>query len=106
MPDQFDVHRKPGARNPAMPYVVVIQSNRFRASSQRVVVPLMDALRFKVADGDVAPHFLVEGRDVVLDSLRITNAPVRELGEAVASLAEHDARIVNALDTVLSRAWQ
>lgn len=89
-----------------MPFVVIVQSNRFRASSHRVVVPLMDAKRFKFPDSYVAPHFVVEHREVVLDALRITNVPVRVLGAAVASLAEQDGRIFNALDTLLSRAWR
>ena len=105
MADQFDVHPKPGVRNPAVPFVVIVQSNRFRASYQRVVVPLMDANSFKFPDSDVAPHFLVGGREVVLDPLRITTVPVRVLAKPVASLAEADARIINALHTLLSRAW-
>ena len=106
MPDQFDVHVKPGATNAVMPFVVIVQSNRFRSSSQRVVAPLLDAKSFKLPDSDVAPHFLVRLRDVVLDPLRITNVPARVLGVAIASLAEEDARIVNALDILLSRAWR
>ena len=106
MPDQFDVHSKPGARNRAMPFVVIVQSNRFRASRHRVVVPLMDAQSFRFPDSDVAPHFMVDGSEVVLDSLRITNVPVHVLGAAIASLSEEDARIINALDTLLSRAWR
>ena len=89
-----------------MPFVVVVQSNRFRTSSQRVVVPLMDARAFKFPDSDIAPHFLVGRRTVVLDPLRITNVPVRVLGEAITSLADEDARIINALDTLISRAWR
>jgi hypothetical protein len=31
MSDQLDVHRNPGRNQRAIPFVVVIQSNRFRA---------------------------------------------------------------------------
>lgn len=106
MADQFDVHPKPGVKNPAMPFVLIVQSNRFRASSQRVVIPLMDANSFRFPESDVAPHFRVQRREVVLDPLRITNVPLRVLGDAIASLADDAARIIGALDTLLSRAWR
>ncbi len=66
----------------------------------------MDATRFRFPDSDAAPHFYVAGRTVLLEPLRITNVPARALGEVVASLAEEDGRIMNALDTLLSRAWR
>lgn len=106
MPDQYDVHRNPGANRRAIPFVVVVQSNRFRASARRVVVPLLAAEQFQAADSDVGPRFVVEGAAVVLDPLQITNVPRAALGEAVASLADEEDRITHALDAMLSRAWR
>lgn len=105
MSDQFDVHHKPGAKSPAVPFVLVIQSNRFRDSNRRVVVPLLAAQSFRQPDNDVGPHFVVAGQEVVLDPLQVTNVPARGLGPVVASLADHEDRIIMAMDALLSRAW-
>ena len=106
MSAQFDVHRKPGLRNPVIPFVVIVQSSRFRASSQRVVVPLIDLDRFRITESDLSPHFVITDRNIALDPLRIVHVPARALGDAIASLADQDARIINALDTLLTRAWR
>ena len=88
-----------------MPFVVVVQSNRFRASARRVVVPLLAADAFGLPDTDVGPHFVVADRQVVFDPRQITNVPRTALGPAVWSLANEDSRLINALDALLSRAW-
>jgi toxin CcdB len=106
MPDQLDVHRNPGRNHRAIPFVVVVQSNRFRASSRRVIVPLVAAEAFGQADSDFGPHFVIEDQRVVLDPLQITNLPRDILGPPIQSLADDDGRIINALDALLSRAWR
>jgi toxin CcdB len=104
MSNQFDVHHKPGTKNSAVPFVLVVQSNRFRQSDRRVVIPLVAADAFRRTDSDIGPHFIVAGRDVVLDPLQVTNVSARALGPVVASLADDDDRIINAIDALLSRA--
>jgi toxin CcdB len=106
MPDQLSVHRNPGRNKGAIPYVVTVQSNRFRGSALRVIVPLLAAESFRLPDSDVGPHFRIEGRDVVLDPLQITNVPHDVLGPMVASLADDGDRVMFALDMLLSRAWR
>ena len=103
--DQFSVHRNPGRNRRVIPFVVVVQSNRFRGSTRRVVVPLIAVEEFGKIDSDVGPRFVIDGEAVVLDPLQITNVPRDVLGPPVTSLAEEDARIINALDALLSRAW-
>lgn len=53
------------------------------------------------------PAFRIEGRDVVPDPLQMQSVPRNALGSVVTSLAddESSARIVNAIDVVISRAW-
>jgi toxin CcdB len=106
MPDQMDVHRNPGRNSRAVPFVVVVQSNRFRASTRRVVVPLVAAEAFGQIDSDFGPHFIIDGQHVVLDPLQITNVPQSVLGPPVLSLAADDNRIINAIDALLNRAWR
>jgi toxin CcdB len=106
MPDHMDVHRNPGRQQRAVPFVVVVQSNRFRASARRVVVPLVAAEAFGQPDSDFGPHFVIEGQSVVLDPLQITNVPRDALGPPVMSLAVEDGRIITAIDALLSRTWR
>ncbi len=106
MPDQLDVHRNPGRNSRVVPFIVVVQSNRFRASARRVVVPLVAVAAFGRPDSDFGPHFTIEGQQVVLDPLQITNLPADALGPSVLSLAADDTRIINAIDMLLSRAWR
>jgi toxin CcdB len=106
MPDQLSVHRNPGRNHQAIPFVVVIQSNRFRNSARRVIVPLVAAEEFGLPDSDIGPHFVVGDREVVLAPLQMTNVPSNVLGDSIMSLASDDSRIVNALDALLSRAWR
>ena len=40
--DQLSVHDNSGRNRRAFPFAVIAQSNRFRASTRRVVVPLLD----------------------------------------------------------------
>jgi toxin CcdB len=106
MPDQLSVHGNPGRNHRVTPFVVVVQSNRFRDSARRVVVPLVAAEEFGQADSDFGPWFMIDGRNVVLAPLQITNVPSDALGTSVTSLVSEDSRIINALDALLSRAWR
>jgi toxin CcdB len=106
MPDQLSVHRNPGRNKTVVPFVVVVQSNRFRTFGRRVIVPLVAAGAFGATDSDVGPHFVVEGQEVALDPLQITNVRRDALGPSVGSLVEEDGRVVRALDILLSRAWK
>jgi toxin CcdB len=106
MTDQLSVHRNPGRNSRVVPFLIVVQSNRFRSAPRRVVVPLLAAEEFGLADSDVGPHFVIGGREVVLAPLQITHVPHDVLGPAVASLASEDTRVIGALDAMLSRAWR
>ena len=106
MPDQLDVHRNPGRNKSVIPFVVAVQSNQFREATRRVVVPLVAASAFGSPDSDVGPHFVIDGRSVVLDPLQITNFPRDLLGPSVASLTGEGDRVMRALDILLSRAWR
>jgi toxin CcdB len=106
MPDQLDVDRNPGRNKIVIPFVVVVQSNQFREATHRAVVPLVAASTFGSPDSDVGPHFVIDGRTVVLDPLQITNVPGEVLGPSVASLTGEGDRVMRALDILLSRAWR
>src|SRR3954464_13854719 len=105
MSDQLDVHRNPG-RNRRIPYVVVVQSNRFRDANTRIIVPLITVDTPDNQESDVSPVFEIEGNLVVLAPLQITNVRCDILGPVVASLADEDSRVTGAIDAAISRAWR
>ncbi len=55
--DQLGVHRNSGRNKAVIPFVVVVQSNRFRQAARRVVVPLLAAEAFGLPDSDAGTPF-------------------------------------------------
>jgi toxin CcdB len=53
MTDQLSVHRNPGRNKRSIPFVVVVQSNRFRSAPRRVIVPLLLAEELGQPDSNV-----------------------------------------------------
>lgn len=104
---QFDVHRNPG-RNPAFPYVVVVQSAAFDQLGRRLVVPLLDTGtaggQVEIPYSDTTPTLTVLGRKLVLNPFEMVSVKAGQLGVAVASLAAEGDTIIKALDEVFSRA--
>lgn len=106
---QFDVHRNKGALRESIPFVVVVQSAQFDRYRRRVVVPLV---RRSALPGNTStvgsrmnPVFQVEGVEVVLHPLDMVSVAREQLGEHVASLADHGQSIADALDELLTRSW-
>lgn len=108
MTAQFDVHRNRGRQAAAVPFVVVLQSRRFDGAGTRVVAPLVaNPPGVRQPYPDLSPSFTIDGRRVVRDPLLMQTVPRHSLGERVANLAddESSARIIKAIDVMLSRAW-
>jgi toxin CcdB len=106
MPGRLSVHRNPGRNQRAVPFVVVVQSDRFRNAPRRVVIPLVAAEEFGRADSEVGPHLMIGDQEVVLAPLQITNIPHDSLGPPVASLAGEGIRVIRALDALLTNVWR
>jgi len=102
---QFDVHRNRSAARTGVPFLLVVQSQRFDASGRRVVVPLLPADKLRTAEPSFTPEFLVDDRRVILHPLQVVSIPADHLGEKVGSLADDGDRIIAALDLLISRAW-
>jgi len=104
---QFDVHRNTGRQRETIPFVVVVQSSLYNDYRRRVVVPLVrKELLGPLADPSFNPTFTIEGIDVVLHPLEIVSTPVGKMGVRVGSLSEAGDQIIQAIDQLLSRAWQ
>lgn len=102
---QFDVHRNRTAARSGIPYLVIVQSQRFDASARRVIAPLLPADKLPSTEPSLTPKFTIEGRNVVLNPLQLASVPTDQLGEKVCSLADDSDRIIAAIDLLISRAW-
>ena len=103
---QFDVHRNAGKNDDAIPFVVIVQSSIFDGYLRRVVVPLVRKSNLdKIGHSRFNPTFKIEGMAVVLHPLEIVSVGNDRLGIFVASLAAEGNRISDALDELLTRAW-
>jgi toxin CcdB len=102
---QFHVHWNRTATRSGIPYLVIVQSQRFDASARRVVVPLLLADKVQSTEPSLTPLFVIEGHDVILNPLQLASVPADQLGEKVCSLADDSDRIIAAIDLLISRAW-
>ncbi len=104
---QFDVHATSGPNSRATPYVVVVQSARFDRRPSRVVIPLVALSSRDRLDDVLAPQFRIEGQDVRLNALGILTVPATALGRIAGSLSDDasSAQIINAIDSVITRAY-
>ncbi|MBP2300640.1 CcdB family protein [Azospirillum picis] len=102
---QLDVHRNRTAARSGISYLVIVQSQRFDASSRRVIVPLLPADTLRATEPSLTPHFSIEGRTVILNPLQLASVPAEHLGEKVCCLADDSDRIIAAIELLISRAW-
>ena len=106
---QFDVHCNKGPLKESIPFVVVVQSSLFDRYRRRMVVPLVRRSALPGQAPTVGlrmnPVFQVDGTEVVLHPLDMVSVALDQLGEQVASLAEHGQAISDALDELLTRSW-
>ncbi len=102
---QFDVFRNPGRQRDAIPYVVVLQNARFDRGLTRFVAPLVRSSPASIESHALAPRFIVEGSEVVMDVFNLTTLFADRLGAPVASLRDDDSRakLIRALDELVSQ---
>ena len=101
---QYDVFKNPG-KNPAIPYVVDVQSPLLNGYYRRMVIPLV--LRAELKDihhPALNPVFVIERKQCVLHPLEMVSVPANRLGEPLFSLSEHANTIINAIDMLISQA--
>jgi toxin CcdB len=97
---RFDVYANPGTHARTTPYLLDVQSNLLDAADSRMVIPLRSLEHFAKVPlpSALAPVFTIEGREVLLETLKMGAVPVRILKSPVASLTAEQARVTAALD--------
>jgi toxin CcdB len=95
---RFDVYR--GA--PGQGYLLDCQTDYLSGLSTRLTVPLFLRERFPQYAARLNPVFEVEGSTVVMLTQYASAIETRHLGEHVASLADQQDVIMNALDMLLT----
>jgi toxin CcdB len=94
---QFDVHRTAHGV-----LVVNCQSDTLDYLSSRISVPLLPKTDVPHGTVRLHPAFRIDSVDYVLATHLATAIPVRELGPAIATLAEERYIILGALDVLLT----
>lgn len=96
---QYDVVDNPvSSARTAFPFVAVLQSDLANTGSDRIVAPLVPAVRLAGAVGRLMPIVKVDGVDHALIVPRLTGVPAAELRAVKASLSAHRNEIIAALD--------
>ena len=102
---QFDVHRTNSRRADGPPFLVVVQSSRFKDVPRRVAIPLVAQAVIGPLDSRLSPGFTIDGVAVVLATLEVSSLPLAAFGDLVGNLSARGDDIIRALDLVVSRAW-
>ena len=95
---RFDVYRQPGGDH----YLLDCQSDALANLNTRFVVPLLPPGYGPLPIQRLNPAFRVGHEEVVMYTQFAGAVPLRELQAAIASLAEEDRSIMNALDMLIS----
>jgi toxin CcdB len=95
---QFDVHQL--ANRPGL--VLDCQSDLLEHIDSRFVVPLLARKHAPPPAARLNPMFEIEGAEHVMLTQSAAAIRRRELGPKVASLADRDREIMNALDFLLT----
>ncbi len=103
---QFDVFTNPGRQVAAIPYVVVLQNGRFDRAGTRFVAPLVRAEAARITEHYLAPRFIVQNTEVVLDLFNLATLPAERLGRPVARLDDEGSRtkLIRAMGEFISQA--
>lgn len=102
---QFDVYKNPGRQSQAIPFVISLQNQRLERATTRFVAPLVLRRLAGTQPHYLAPHFTVEGLELVLDVFNLTTLPASRLGPPIAALADEESRakIIRAIDELISQ---
>lgn len=100
---QFDVHHNPGRTRAAIPFVLVVQGDRWKDRADRVVVPLVLASAVGYRDTTLNPEFTIDGTTVILNPLQMATIPTRVLGLVVRNLDDEHIRVIAALDALIAQ---
>jgi toxin CcdB len=100
---QFDVHLNLGCTWTFVPFVPVIQSDRYDATTHRVAAPLVLHSELRTPDRDLNPSFTIDGQIVVMDTLQLATLPVKALGPKVDTLDREHLSIIRAMDAMIAQ---
>lgn len=95
---RFDVYRHQSGSG----YLLDCQADVLSELSTRLVVPLLQPTEGPPRIGRLNPAFCIEDKDVVMYTQYVGSIPTRELDLPVASLAEQNTTIMNALNMLIS----
>lgn len=93
---QYDIHRLGDG------LVIDCQADLLNYLNTRIVVPLIPRAEAPVPARRFNPIFIVHGVEHVMDTQYASAVERRQLGEVVASLADHAFEIIDAFDVLIS----
>lgn len=96
----YDVFPNSGQHAETVPYLLDVQSDLLEGFDTRVVAPLRRRDRFPSSQisNRLMPTFEIEGVACLLETPKLAAVPTRLLKTPVASLANQQTAITNALD--------
>lgn len=101
---QYDVYPNPDASgaDSAFPLVVVVQSELLDALATRLVIPLARPSANASAPSNVCPAVRVGDDSYLAYAIFMAPVPSKRLRRRIANVRSQSARLVSAIDAVLS----
>jgi toxin CcdB len=100
---RFDVYRNPNRRSrERVPCLLDIQADLLSGLTTRLVVPLVPATEFGQPVEKLNPVFRIGSRAHVMATSEMAAIPTKSIGERVATLEQHSAEILAAVDFLIS----
>lgn len=85
-----------------MPCLLDIQADLLSGLTTRLVVPLIPASEFGQPVEKLNPVFRIGGRAHVMATAEMAAIPIKSIGERLATLEQHSAEILAAVDFLIS----
>lgn len=97
---RFDVYANPGSHSNTTPYLLDVQSDLLDGLGSRMVIPLRSLEHYAKVKlpTRLTPVLQVNGKDYLLETPKMGAVPQRILKTSLASLADDQDQITDALD--------
>ena len=98
---RFDVYKHPDPQlRKTTPFLLDVQNEFLDGLTTRVVIPMRIGSSFVLRARDLNPSFIIEGKEVVLDTAAMAAFPSLQLKRPTQNLKNEADTVTGALDTL------
>ena len=100
---RFDVYENPASRSrERVPFLLDVQADMLSDLATCLVVPLVPKRKFGPPAQRLNPVFTINSKEYVMATAEMSAISRKDMGARIASVNEHSADILNAMDFLIS----